>query len=67
MVTFTQNEIAEMQKDPEAIRALANYHSAQETMADAIGDYTQCVKFHKSRRIELNAEADKIEAEWLAA
>jgi hypothetical protein len=64
MATFTPLEIEEMQKDPYALRALANYHSIQETEADAIGDFKQCVEFHKNRRIALDAEADEIEAEW---
>jgi hypothetical protein len=67
MITFTQNELDDMPKNPDVLRALANYHSINETEADAIGDFKECVKFHEARRIELNAEADRIEAEWLAA
>ena len=67
MIAFTKNELEDMAVNPEVLRALANYHSAQETMADATGDFPDCVKYHMERREELREEADRIEAEWLAA
>jgi len=65
-ITFTKNELENMAKNPDVLRAVANYHSRSETEADAIGDFPECVRFHENRRIELNAGADRIEAEWLA-
>ena len=62
---FTDNELKEMQTNPEALRVLANYHEVQATMADAIGDFKECVTFHEARKAELLAEADRIDLEWI--
>lgn len=50
-------------KLPDVLRALAEHHSAQETMADA-ADYKICANYHSDRREELGKEADRIESEW---
>lgn len=64
MIQLTQHEINAAQNNPDVLRALANYHEIQLTMADAIGDYKECVSFHEKRKAELLAAADRIELEW---
>ncbi len=64
-IKFKDSEIRALQKHPSALRALADWHSAEETKADAIGHpFEDCVKFHKARYIELRAAAQKIEDEY---
>lgn len=65
MIEFTENEIKAMQSLPDALEVLADHHSVQETMADAIGEpFDECVKHHKRRRIELRTEATRIRATY---
>lgn len=64
-IVFTDNEIKALQGNPEALRVLANWHSCQETMADAIGpEFAGCVQHHEARKRELRAVADRIEADY---
>lgn len=65
MIQFTNTELKEMQNNPESLRILADYHEVQLTMADAIGDFKECVNFHEKRKAELLAEANRIEVEWI--
>ena len=69
MTPFTESEVAAMQKWPEALRALADWHDYQETMADAMDSevFAPQIKHHSERRKELRAEADRIEREAEAA
>ena len=62
-IIFTETEIKQLQKNPEALDALINEHDCWATMADAVGDYEQCVKFHDERAKEIKAVRDKILAE----
>ena len=57
-------EIQAASRCPEVLRALANWHSAQATEADAIGGFEGCVSHHDTRRKELEAIADRIEASY---
>lgn len=64
-IKFTENEIKALEGHPDALRVLADWHSCRETEAAAIGEpYEPCVTHHESRRNELRAEADRIEAEY---
>ena len=65
MVIFTLSEIAALRDSPEALRALADWNSAQATMADAIGpEYAHSVIYHEARAAELRSIADKIESQY---
>jgi len=59
---LTNREYLLCPKLPEVLRALADDHACREVEAEAIeqglGEY------HKNRRIELQAEADRIQKEW---
>ena len=59
MTTFTHNEIQFLESIPEALRLVADYHDFQEILADAMG--VNC-PIHKTRRIELNTEAEILES-----
>jgi hypothetical protein len=48
---------------PGALRALADYHDNQSSMAEA-QDYIECAKNHEDRAKALTAEAERIEKEW---
>lgn len=62
---FTSDEIAHMERDPEALRSAANYHHAREAEAGAIGEpYLDAAKRHGERARELDAEADRLQAEY---
>lgn len=63
VVKLTDTELELCQKLPDVLRAIAEHHASEETMADGMG-YEHSAKFHESRRKELNAEADRIESEW---
>jgi hypothetical protein len=56
-VVFRPEEIAILPMLPQVLVALADYHSAQATMADAIGDFGGCVAFHEARSKELRDAA----------
>ena len=64
MIRFDEKEIEEMQKMPEVLEALANYHECQATMADAIGGYEHCVAHHEARHKELLTEASALRSEF---
>lgn len=49
---FTPEEIEQLERSPDAMRLLADYHSQQGTMADAM-DYKDAARFHERRRREL--------------
>lgn len=61
---FSVQEIAAMEKDPEVLRQLADWHETQLTMADAMGDFPESVAFHSKRKEELLAKASAIEADY---
>ena len=62
---FTESEIKALEGHPDALRALADWHSVKETEADSIGpELADCVSHHEKRRIELCAEATRIEADY---
>lgn len=63
MITLTEHELKKCAELPDVLRALADHHSVQETMADA-ADYIDSAKYHEARYKELRAEADRIQAEW---
>lgn len=60
MATFTQNEISFLEKNPEAIRAVAMYHELQILHADSIGMQSGD---SERRQQELLDEAARIEAD----
>lgn len=62
-VEFTAQEISALQKDPDALRALAQWHSVQETLATAIDDTGEVVKYHGERHEELQAAAHQMEVD----
>ncbi len=65
-IKFTEGEIKALEGHPDALRALADWHSVKETEADAIGgpEMADCVSHHAARYDELRAEATKIEADY---
>lgn len=64
-IKFTENEIKALERNPDALRALADWHSAKETEAAAIGpEFDESCKHHRARYTELRAEAEQIEAEY---
>lgn len=63
-IKFTDNEIKALEGHPDALRALADWHSCRETEAASIGGFEDCESHHDSRKKELRAEADRIEAEY---
>lgn len=48
-VPFTLAEIEHLADCPEAYDLAINYNECQATMADAIGDYRDCVVYHDER------------------
>ena len=64
-IKFTEGEIKALEKHPDALRALADWHSVRETEADSIGpEFSDCVEHHSKRCDELRAEAARIEEEY---
>lgn len=55
MIQFREEELEVLAKSPIALKVLIDYHTAQETMAAAIGEESlnTCVEYHRDRRIEL--------------
>lgn len=49
--------------DPTVLRAIADWHDVQATMADGM-DMADSTKWHTEREKVLRAEADRIEKEW---
>jgi hypothetical protein len=62
---FTEQELKNLEEHPDALRAAADYNDIQESQSDAMG-MDSCAEYHRARRIELNNEATRIEAEWTA-
>jgi hypothetical protein len=63
-VVFQPAEIAILPTLPQVLVALADYHSTQATMAGAIGDLADCVKFHEARSRELQDAAEVLCREY---
>lgn len=63
MLELTEAELKVCPKLPDVLRALAEHHSAQETMAEPMG-YVEAANYHLMRSAELQAEANRIESEW---
>lgn len=63
MIELKESELKECPKLPDVLRALAEYHSSQETMAEAMG-YVESAAYHRARHDELLDEACRIESEW---
>lgn len=63
MAKFTEHELKVLERHPDALRAAADYNDSQESEADSVGA-DSCAEYHKARRVELNQEADRIEAGW---
>lgn len=62
---FTPGELAALETCPEALRALANWHELQATMAGAIDPdiFDDAIRRHDATKDTLRAEATRIEAE----
>jgi hypothetical protein len=60
---FTEYEMQKIVTQPGALRAMADWHDNQATMADAMGCHGSS-KFHTERAQVLTAEADRIQKEW---
>ena len=64
-IRFTEGEIKALEGHPDALRALADWHSVKETEASSIGpEFDKCCEHHSARYAELRAEADRIEANY---
>lgn len=63
MIELTPSESKAAVKCPEILRHVADWHDCQATMADAIGEFDNCVEFHKVRAKVLRDEANKLEGE----
>lgn len=65
-IKFTESEVKALEKSPEALRILADWHSVQETMADAMGEemFNQCAETHNKRKTLLRTEAIMIEESY---
>lgn len=55
-------ELKELAKLPDALRALADWHDHQESMAGAMG--CGSAQHHQERRLALTAQADRIQQTW---
>lgn len=63
MLELTDEELKVCPQLPDVLRALAEHHSWQETMAEPMG-FVEAVAYHRARREELGNEAQRIENEW---
>jgi hypothetical protein len=63
--TLTSRELEKLQILPDALRALADWHDLQATLADGM-DMPGCVVLHDERKAKIRAEADRIEREMQA-
>ena len=63
MLELTEAELKVCPKLPDVLRALAEHHSAEETMAEPMC-YVEAARYHLLRSAELLAEANRIESEW---
>lgn len=61
---FTPDEVKELEKSPDAICVLIDYHDQQGTMAEA-ADYLESSRFHDERRKELQAEKARLQRDTL--
>ena len=66
MLELTEAELKVCPKIPDVLRALAEHHSSQETMAEPMG-YVEAAAYHSNRYKELRDEAERIEIEELLA
>jgi hypothetical protein len=62
-VEFSVAEMKILTELPGALEALADYHSYQETAAEA-SDFNDCAKYHEIRRNELLNAAAYIRNRW---
>jgi hypothetical protein len=60
-IRLTESEIAEIEKCPEVLRIVANWHDFQQGHADSVGMGTDG---DEKRAEELRAEAGRIDAEY---
>lgn len=58
-IQFTQREIHALEKEPDALRVLAEWHACQSVMAEPMG-YTEAVAHHDARHDELEKHAQVI-------
>ncbi len=63
MLELTEAELKVCPKLPDVLRALAEHHSAEETMAEPMG-YVEAAAYHRARYEQLIDEACRIESEW---
>ncbi len=65
-VELTAQEIKECARNPDVLRALANYHSVRETEAASIDpeEFELAINNHRHRYTELRQIADNIESDW---
>lgn len=63
MLELTEEELKVCPKLPDVLRALAEHHSAEETMAEPMG-YVEAAAYHRARYEQLIDEACRIESEW---
>ena len=65
-IKFTPDEIADLERHPDALRLVANdYHEIQLTMGEPMlepGD--PFMKAHEARKAELLAEANRLQSEY---
>lgn len=59
-IKFTEHELKALEQHPDALRAAADYNDNQESEADAAG-FDSFAQHHRARRLELAAEAIRIE------
>jgi hypothetical protein len=66
MIEFTPNEVRRMAKNPDVLRAVANDHDYCGLEADACDPvlYAGAIKFHTTRSLELNTEADRLDEQY---
>lgn len=63
-ITFTEYEIKALAQDDRVLDALAEWHSNQETMAEA-ADYIESAHHHEKRRKALQVKAEELRAKQL--
>ena len=66
MIVFSTNEIAALQSNPDALRALAGQHDCWANEAGSIDPefFAQTVVLHESRAAELRRRAAEIESAY---
>lgn len=58
-IRFTQREIHVLEKEPDALRVLAEWHACQSVMAEPTG-YAEAVTNHDARHDDLEKHAQAI-------